>query len=98
MKLSKEMLLEYPGVTTADVTPLIDIVMSIKGIKATFIVKEDLNNEIRVSLRSKNDIDVSQVAFNFGGGGHKNASGYKSDKSLQETYDSLTDAILKVIC
>jgi phosphoesterase RecJ-like protein len=29
----------------------------------------------RVSFRSKGDIDVRSVAQQFGGGGHKNASG-----------------------
>ena len=32
--------------------------------------------EGRVSLRSVGDTDVSVVAKNFGGGGHKNAAGF----------------------
>jgi phosphoesterase RecJ-like protein len=97
MKLSEEMLSKYQDISTADITPIIDIAMSIQGVKAAFIVKESLERTIRVSIRSRGDIDVSQIAFNFGGGGHKNASGYKSDKSLQETYDLLSDEVLKVI-
>jgi nanoRNase/pAp phosphatase (c-di-AMP/oligoRNAs hydrolase) len=34
----------------------------------------------KFSLRSKEDgSDVSEVAANFGGGGHKNASGFRID-------------------
>ena len=35
-----------------------------------------------MSLRSKGDIDVNAVAKQFGGGGHKNASGCSARGSL----------------
>jgi oligoribonuclease NrnB/cAMP/cGMP phosphodiesterase (DHH superfamily) len=34
------------------------------------------------SLRSKNDIDVSEIAKQYGGGGHKNAAGFQLDKLI----------------
>jgi phosphoesterase RecJ-like protein len=37
---------------------------------------------VRVSLRSKGDIDVRAVAKRFGGGGHMNASGFTTDGPL----------------
>lgn len=43
---------------------------------------------IRVSLRSRGDIDVNLFSRKyFGGGGHKNAAGGKSFVSMQETID-----------
>lgn len=41
---------------------------------ATFTYFDD---HIMFSLRSKGDFDVSEVAKQFGGGGHKNAAGFK---------------------
>lgn len=39
-----------------------------------------------MSLRSQGDFDVNLFARNyFNGGGHKNASGGRSDKSLNES-------------
>jgi phosphoesterase RecJ-like protein len=38
----------------------------------------------QVGLRSRNDIDVSAVAKKFGGGGHKQASGFTCDKIIWE--------------
>ena len=35
------------------------------------------DNEYKVSLRSKKDIDVSQIAVSFGGGGHVRAAGFQ---------------------
>lgn len=39
-----------------------------------------MKNSIMWSLRSKDDFDVSAVAKKFGGGGHKNAAGFKTTK------------------
>lgn len=38
-------------------------------------------NRIEVSLRSNGDLDVSKIAVKFGGGGHKNASGFSLSAS-----------------
>jgi phosphoesterase RecJ-like protein len=48
----------------------------IKDIKVAFVLKELEENKIKISLRSKGDIDVSCLAKKyFNGGGHKNAAG-----------------------
>lgn len=38
---------------------------------------ETANNSVVFSLRSVGDFDVSEIAKKFGGGGHKNAAGFK---------------------
>jgi oligoribonuclease NrnB/cAMP/cGMP phosphodiesterase (DHH superfamily) len=45
---------------------------------ASFFIRSD--NKIQWSLRSIGDFDVSLVAKANGGGGHKNAAGFESDK------------------
>lgn len=53
---------------------------------STFIVERD--NEVKMSLRSQGNLDVSHIARTyFNGGGHKNASGGKSDQPLLETIE-----------
>jgi nanoRNase/pAp phosphatase (c-di-AMP/oligoRNAs hydrolase) len=37
------------------------------------------NNKAKISLRSNGDHDVSAIAKQFGGGGHKNAAGFEVD-------------------
>ncbi|MEK7566059.1 MAG: DHHA1 domain-containing protein [Patescibacteria group bacterium] len=37
------------------------------------------NGKVRVSLRSQKGVDVSKIAKNYGGGGHKQASGFSFD-------------------
>ena len=45
----------------------------------------------RVSLRSKNRVNVAQVAEQFGGGGHKNAAGF----TIVADYGELTRNVLE---
>lgn len=50
--------------------------------------------KIRISLRSKGDIDVNVFAGkHFGGGGHKNAAGGTSMDSLQSTLEKFEDLV-----
>lgn len=48
---------------------------SIKSVKVSALFREIQQGKIRISLRSKEDIDVSVIAGKFGGGGHPFASG-----------------------
>lgn len=41
------------------------------------------DGKFQFSLRSRGDIDVSEIAKKFGGGGHKNAAGFQL-KTLPE--------------
>jgi phosphoesterase RecJ-like protein len=54
----------------------------------------ELDNLVRVSLRSKKDIDISTIAIYYGGGGHKNASGFEMKIDNIEMF--LKDLIKKI--
>ena len=59
--------------------------LTIKKMKISAIFTEHADN-IRVSLRSRGDIDVNVFAQRyFNGGGHKNAAGGKSFMSMEDT-------------
>jgi len=47
------------------------------------------DNEWKVSLRSKGDVNVAQIASLFGGGGHKNAAGFKIKGTLETAKEKL---------
>ncbi|MGB9735714.1 MAG: DHH family phosphoesterase [bacterium] len=63
------------GTTKEEAEGLIDYPKSIKGVDVAVLFREVDDNKYKVSLRSKNDVDVSCVAEALGGGGHKNAAG-----------------------
>lgn len=74
MTVTKEML-DKTGTTNADTGGFVSYPLSITGIKAAVLLK-DLDHEgVKMSLRSKSDVDVNKWARELGGGGHKKAAG-----------------------
>ena len=63
--------------------------LAIKGIIfAAIFIENKEENIVKISLRSKGDFDVNQIARkHFQGGGHINAAGGKSDLPLSETLE-----------
>ena len=51
----------------------------------------------RVSLRSKANIDVRQVAVSYGGGGHRNAAGFSTAMPQSELESKLLEQIYHVL-
>lgn len=57
-----------------------------------------VDGKTRISLRSKKDIDVSKIASNFNGGGHKNAAGLTIDTlNMDDAKEQLLKAIQNYI-
>lgn len=67
---------------------LIEFVRNVSGVKIAVLVKEVSENLCRVSLRSKK-IDMSGVAQEFGGGGHRLAAGCSLDGNLEAAKEIL---------
>jgi phosphoesterase RecJ-like protein len=63
------------GFEARDSDSINKMLLSIEGIEATAIIRQETDNNCTVSLRSADKIDVAQIASSLGGGGHVNASG-----------------------
>jgi phosphoesterase RecJ-like protein len=50
-------------------------VRSVRGVEIALLLRQMDSGKIRVSLRSCPPFDVSRIAAQFGGGGHRLASG-----------------------
>jgi phosphoesterase RecJ-like protein len=68
-------LTDETGGTYEDTEGLVNLPLTVKEIEAVAFFKEAGPDDWRVSLRSKGEVDVNAIALEFGGGGHKNASG-----------------------
>ena len=77
--------LETCGAHYEDAENLINIPMKCGEIEVSILVKENREGQIRCSLRSKGNVNVSKIAQSLGGGGHVTAAGFKSSLGLQET-------------
>jgi len=80
MYVTKNMLKNH-GAKEEDTNEFVDYGLTIKNVKATAMIKEREGGILKVSLRSRNDVSVQELASEYGGGGHKTAAGftYKGD-------------------
>ncbi len=69
--------LEKYNVETSDIDGVINIFRDTDKIDISVFIKEKSNDEFKVSLRSKGNINVGEIARALGGGGHKNAAATK---------------------
>ncbi|HYW35557.1 MAG TPA: DHH family phosphoesterase [Balneolaceae bacterium] len=83
MYVTKEML-EATNTTDDDCEGFVAYPLSVTGIKAAVLFKA-LGDGIKMSLRSKSDIDVNKWARKIGGGGHKKAAGAWHPGPLEKT-------------
>jgi phosphoesterase RecJ-like protein len=86
-------MLEACHCTHNDTEGLINLPLTAREIQAVVFFKVGTDADIRVSMRSKYDVDVRRVASEFGGGGHKNAAGFTAAGPL----DALRPAIIAKI-
>ena len=71
----------YAGNDDAD---LVNVLSSVKETEIALIFVEQSHNEVKVSWRARPGLDVSGIAFNFGGGGHAAAAGADISGSLDD--------------
>jgi len=87
--------IEATGARVPDMEGIVDYARSLVTVEIALFAME-LDEGIRISLRSKS-VDVSQVAFAFGGGGHKVAAGFTMKESgLQESIDRILEKIIEL--
>ncbi len=76
-----------------DIEGLVNYPLTIAGIEVAVLLRELEDGSYRVSMRSKNDVDVSTVAAKFGGGGHRKAAGCQMVGSLNTVEQQIVSSI-----
>ena len=72
---------------------LITYPRKIEGVDVAVMLKQRDDSSVKVSMRSRT-VDVSQVALQFGGGGHARAAGCSIEGSIEEAREKLLAVIL----
>lgn len=67
--------LDREAMSAGEPDEVVNYGLMIKGVEVAVLLKERAPGCYRVSLRSRDKVDVSQVASTFGGGGHARAAG-----------------------
>lgn len=96
LSLTRNELKEF-GFQKGDTEGFVNYGLSIAGVKMSAFFMEDLYEDfIKISFRSKDDVDVNQFSRKyFNGGGHINAAGGKSYGSLDNTIGNFKDILDK---
>ena len=89
--------LKAAGATHNDTEGLINLPLTAREIQAVVFFKIGTDGQVRVSMRSKYDVDVRHVANAYGGGGHKNAAGFTASGQVAEVKDEILARIVTAI-
>jgi bifunctional oligoribonuclease and PAP phosphatase NrnA len=81
------------GAEFSDSEGLVDKLRDNRGVAAGVLMTLLSDNVVRVSFRSKDEVDVSAIAGLFGGGGHRRAAGLRSELSLSELKKRIVEAV-----
>lgn len=83
------------GATQEDTEGIVGKLRTTEGAKVACLFKKLPEDTIKVSLRSKDGVDVSKVAAEFGGGGHKVAAGCMVDGEMEKVKEKVLKEIKK---
>ncbi|NOY88093.1 MAG: bifunctional oligoribonuclease/PAP phosphatase NrnA [FCB group bacterium] len=96
LTLTKEML-KNTNAHESESDGIVDYTLYNTGVKVGALLKEISIARTKVSLRSKDGINVSLIATHFGGGGHYNASGCIINQPLEKAKEELLRKLNEVI-
>ena len=81
------------GSTDQETEGFINFLRSIRGSEVALLFRESELGHVRISLRSCDKVNVSLIAQQFGGGGHRMASGCTFHGSLPDAQKALLAAV-----
>ncbi len=83
-------ILDFYNATTEDLDGIIDEMRVTKGVEVAILMHEQDEQKFKVSMRSNGNVDVSQIAMFFGGGGHVKAAGCTMSGTYRDVINNLT--------
>jgi phosphoesterase RecJ-like protein len=88
---------ETIGYNTNDDADLVNVLSSIREAEIALIFVEQLGNQVKISWRARPGYDVSQIAFQFGGGGHAAAAGADVEGALEDVKSQIIKETKKLL-
>jgi phosphoesterase RecJ-like protein len=84
---------EATGAVPQDSEDLVNYTRSIKGVEVGLFFMEQPRGGVKVSFRARTRVDVARLAEQFGGGGHRLASGAIVQGTLEEARSRVLAAV-----
>ncbi len=89
--------MQRTGAAEEDCEGIVNYALSIAGVEAAVFLRELPEGRMRVSLRSKGQLNVAAIAAGLDGGGHENAAGCTLDGPLATAVDAILDEMGKCL-
>ncbi len=81
------------GATPQDTEDMVGSTRGIIGVEVGLLFLEQPAGGVKISFRSREQVDVARIAEQFGGGGHRLASGATLPTTLPEAQRRVLDAV-----
>jgi phosphoesterase RecJ-like protein len=85
------------GASIADSDEFAPYPRSIDTVEVSALFREEKSSRTKVSLRSKEFVNVAELARRHGGGGHERAAGFGIDLPIDETKELVAKEIHKIL-
>ena len=80
-------------ITSNDLDGIVEQLRTTKGVECAIFLYECAEMEFKVSLRSKELVDVSEIATFFGGGGHVRAAGFEMKGNVYDVINNISERL-----
>lgn len=92
-----DQILARTGTTREDLEGLVNLPFAAREIRAVLFFKVEGPEDVRISLRSKGNVDVRAVAARYQGGGHVNAAGFSVRGRVEDVRAGLVREVADAI-
>ena len=82
------------GARDEDTEGIVNYARGVRGAQVGILFREVVPGKVRISLRSHEGLDVSKIAGEYGGGGHRMASGCTYEGTLEAAEQSVVQTII----
>jgi phosphoesterase RecJ-like protein len=90
-------MLQETGADLQDAEGIIDALQSIATMRIAILFKEHSADRSKISVRSRDPIDATEVCTPFGGGGHRRAAGAEFGDALPLAERKVLDVARRLI-
>lgn len=85
--------MQRTGAAEEDCEGIVNYAIGVAGVEAAVLLRELPDRRVRLSLRSKGNLDVARIAASFGGGGHLHAGGCTLDGPLAAASEKILETM-----
>jgi len=89
--------IEETGAEPGDHEGLVEIGRDIEGVEISIFIRQKDENTYKISMRSGNEINVSDICLMFGGGGHAKAAGCTVSGNVEEVKEKIMKEVRKAL-